>query len=77
MPRKKTDVESTTKRQTFIMQLQNLDTLKKYSFYTEKNINDIVNEALREYFENHHDEFTKAVELELKSLKKKGEKSFE
>lgn len=64
--------EQKTKRATFIVDVDLIEKVRKYSYYTGIEIKDIVNEALRDYFEKYQENFTKAVEEDLKKLKKEG-----
>lgn len=50
-----------TKRQTFIISEDNIELIRQVSFYENKKKQDVVDEALTEYFRTHYPELYKKV----------------
>ena len=53
-----------TKRQTFIISEDNIELIRQVSFYENKKKQDIVNEALEEYFKTHYSELYEKIKTE-------------
>lgn len=50
-----------TKRQTFIINEDNIELIRQVAFFENKKKQDIVNSALDYYFKTHHEELYKKV----------------
>lgn len=50
-----------TKRQTFIISEKNIELIRQVSFFENKKKQDVVNEALTEYFQNHFPELYQKI----------------
>lgn len=66
---KVTQKTSKTKRATFHVDLEKLEQMKKFSYYTGKPLTMIVNESFDLFLKKYQGEFEKSVEEDLKKLK--------
>lgn len=52
------------KRQTFCIDEDNIEMIRQAAFFENKKKQDIVNDALAEYFKKHHPELYKKIKTE-------------
>lgn len=62
-----------TTRSTMIFDVELIEMLRKYSYYTKTDMKDILDEALRDYFKRNQKKLNEAIEEELKDFRKEEE----